>query len=154
MKSPRNNSVKKFQFTLETLLQYREQIEQRERDELSRISYKYQKELQHKELLCSSRQVTVHELAMKHAENSSLAELSWFYLYIDRLNYEIGESEKRLLQLESELKAQKEVVIEASKKTKTLSTMKAKKEKEFLFAVDKQEQKDIDEIVVTRFAIK
>ena len=146
--------MKKFLFSLETLLRYREQIEQKKRDELSRIIYKHQMELQHHRLLNMRRQETLKELTVQQSENASIRELNWFYLYIDRLDYEIRESEERLLQLEKEMNAQRAIVIEASKKTKILSTMRAKREKEYIDLVDKQEQKDIDEIVVTHFAAK
>lgn len=143
----------KFTFTLETLLRHREDIEQRERDELFRITYKYQVELDHRNGLTASFHETMQEIALKYENNTIDPELAWSYRYLNRLTYEIGESDKRLAQLQSEIQAQKVIVIEASKKRKTLSSMKAKKEKEFILAVEKQEQKEIDEIVVTRYAV-
>jgi flagellar export protein FliJ len=144
----------KFQFNLETLLRHREDIEQKERDELFRLTYKYQLELSNRDHLTGKFQETMNELSLKQAENSVHRELTYFYLYLKRLNYEIGECEKRLCQLQSEVQAQKEVVIEASKKRKTLATMKGKKEKEHILASEKQEQKEIDELVVTRYTTR
>ncbi len=144
----------KFVFSLETLLQHRETVEQKERDELLRLKYKYQIELHRREDLASKFKETMNELSLKRANNSVYQELNWFYLYLNRLTFEIGECEKRLLQLQSEVQTQKEVVIEATKKKKILATMKAKKEKEYVVALGKQEQKEVDELVVMRHAAK
>ncbi len=146
--------MKKFLFSLETLLKHRENVEQREKDEFSRLSYRYQIELQHRDSLVSKRRETMQDLILKYSDNTDRQELTWFYLYLDRLDFEIAESEKRLSKMQAEIKAQKEIVIEASRKRKILSSMKDKKEKEYLLAVEKQEQKDVDELVITQFANK
>jgi flagellar protein FliJ len=142
----------KFLFNLETLLKHRENVEQRERDELLRISYKYQIELRNRDDLMARRQEMMQELAQKQMENASDQELVWFHRYIERLGQEISECKKRLVQLESEVQAQKEVVIDASKKRKVLALLKAKKQKEYFMEMEKQEQKEIDDWIVTRFA--
>lgn len=141
----------RFLFNLETLLRHRENIEEKERDELLRLTYRYQLELRTRDDLIAKFQETMRELSLKQAENSNHQELNWFYLYLNRLTHEIGECEKRLSQLQSEIQVQKEVVIEASKKRKTLATMKGKKEKEYMVALEKQEQKEVDELVVMRY---
>jgi flagellar export protein FliJ len=146
--------VAKFRFSLEMLLRHREHIEQRERDELLRLNYNQQVELQNREDLSTKFRETMNELSLKRNEAPSSPELNYYYLYLNRLTYEIGECEKRLLKLQSEIQAQKEVVIEASKKKKTLTTLKAKREKEFILAQEKQEQKEIDELVVTRYGTR
>jgi flagellar protein FliJ len=140
----------KFVFSLETLLQHRERIEQRERDELFRLNYKYQVELRNREVLSNNLKRTMEDLSRKQAEKPVNQELNWFYLYISRLGQEIKESEERLSKLELDVQKQKEAVIEASKKKKVLASLKTKKEKEFIFELEKQEQKEIDEIVATR----
>jgi len=141
----------KFRFSLETLRRHRENLEQKARDELLRLTYNYQVELGRCNELRKKFQETLKEISIKRAENVAGEELEWFYLYLNRLTHEIQESTKRLDQLKSEVEAQKIVVVEAAKKRKTLDLMKAKKEKQFVFALEKQEQKEIDELVVTRF---
>jgi flagellar protein FliJ len=149
-KSLRIVNLAKFVFSLETLLQHRERIEQRERDELFRLNYKYQIELRNREVLIDNLKNTMEDLSRKQSEKPVSQELNWFYLYINRLGLEIKESEERLSQLELTVQKQKEAVIEASKKKKVLASLKAKKEKEFAFALEKQEQKEIDELMATR----
>jgi flagellar protein FliJ len=141
----------KFVFSLETLLQHRERIEQKERDELLKLNYKHQLELRNKEELTARLNATMEDLSRKQSENPVSQEMDCFYFYINRLKQEIKASEKRLEQLDLEVQKQKVAVIEATKKKKTLASLKAKKEKEFVFALAKQEQKEVDELVVTRY---
>jgi flagellar FliJ protein len=145
-------SLPKFKFSLETLLRHRENLEQNARDELLRLTYNYQVELGRRNELRAKSHETLKELSLKRAENAASEELDWFYLYLNRLSQEIRESTKRLEQLDSEVQAQKLVVIEAKKKRKTLDLMKDRKKRQFDFALEKQEQKEIDELVVTRFS--
>jgi flagellar protein FliJ len=144
----------KFQFGLETLLQYREDVEQKERDELFRRDYKYQVEIQKRNELTVKFREIMAELSQKRSENASHMELDFFYRYLNRLTLEIEENGKRLSQLQSEVQLQKEAVIEATKKKKTLAVMREKKQREFLAAADSREQNDVDELVVTRYASK
>jgi flagellar protein FliJ len=143
-----------FRFGLETLLQYREDVEQKERDELFRRTYKYQVETQKRNELAVKLQETMVELSQKRSENAPHPEFDIFYKYLNRLAQEIKECDKCLLQLQAEVQSQKEVVIEATKKKKTLATMRAKKKRDFMAAVDSREQKEIDELVVTRYTSK
>jgi len=142
----------KFRFGLETLLRHREGIEQREKDEFSRRTYRYQIELRKRLDLSAALQETMKELSLKQSENAPHQELDYFCLYLNRLNQEIRESEKRLVRLQSEVQSQKEVLVEVTKKRKTLTAMRTKKEAEHRIALERLEQKEIDELVVTRYA--
>jgi flagellar export protein FliJ len=152
--SQRIAELARFLFSLDTLLRHRENVEQKEREELLRLTYNYQLELRNRDVLTAKFQETLRDLSLKRTENSAHQELNWFYLYLNRLTHEIGECEKRLSRLQSEVQAQKEVVIEASKKKKIIATMKAKKQKEYVVALEKQEQKEVDELVIMRHTAK
>jgi len=125
----------KFRFSLEVLLKHREDIEQKERDALFRMTYAYQVALRDRDLLEQKRRETMKELSRNQSENINFQETDWFHLYLKRLLHEIEESEKRLTELNSEIQAQKEIVIDASRKKKVLSTLKSKKEKEFILCL-------------------
>jgi flagellar export protein FliJ len=146
--------LKKFRFGLETVLRHREDLEQKEKDELFRRTYRYQMELRCREELTVKFQETMKDLSQKQSEHVANHELTCYYLYLNRLTLEMRESEKRLFQLQSEVQAQKEMVIEASKKRKTLATMREKKEKAYITIMEKREQQEIDDLVVTRYTTK
>ena len=143
----------RFRFSLETLLKHREDIEQQERDTLLRIQYIYQLTLRRRDSLQEKRLETMLRLSRKQSENPEAGDLEWFRLYLNRLAHEIDESEKQLVKLDSEIQEQKMVVVEAVKKRKVISTLKAKREREFNIALDKKEQKEVEEWVATRYAV-
>lgn len=146
--------MKKFRFRLETLLDYRKNIEERERQALSRLNFRlHTEQAQRNEFLRQERD-TRNELAQAQRGASEERDLQWYFPYLNRLKLEIDKSNKRIAQLDKEITAQKTAVIEATKKTKVLDALKAKKEKEFTTSIEKMEQKAVDEIVVTRFAHK
>jgi flagellar protein FliJ len=144
----------KFHFNLQALLQHREDLEQKERDELLRRNYHYQKELRHHDELVAKFRETMNEMAQKQSLGAELQELNLFYRYFDRLTSEIKESEKCLQTLQKEIQVQTEIVIEASKKKKVLATLKEKRQKEFVLEMDKLEQKEVDDLVVVRYAAR
>lgn len=146
--------MKKFCFSLETLLRYRVNIEEKEREALSRLNFKLHTERNLlADLHCRERDARM-ELA--HARNSSADDIDvqWYYPYLDRLRLEIERSNARIAHLEKQIEAQKAVVIEATKNKKVLDTMKKRKVKEFTAAIEKLEQKAVDEIAATRSARK
>ena len=153
-RSQRISDLPKFLFSLETLLRHREDLEQKERDELLRLTYRYQTELRRRDDLSLKFRDTMRDISIKRSENSDHLELNWHYLYINRLTQEIGESETCLARLQSEIEAQKEVVIEAAKKKKVLASLRSRREKEFTAAAEKQEQKEVDDLVVTRYGMR
>lgn len=146
--------MKKFVFRLETLLYHRRSIEERERIKFSRIRGELLAELDHLETLQAKHAETRSELALKKSGECDSREISWFYRFLDRLSLEMAVARERIAQLERELEVQKQIMIEASRDKKMIENLRLKKEKEFLVSLERQEQKSIDEIVVTRFAFK
>jgi uncharacterized protein YlxW (UPF0749 family) len=122
----------KFKFSLETLLRHREDTEQRERDELLRLNYKHQVELNHRHSLTLKFQETMHEISRRCEENTLDQELNWSYAYLNRLTHEIKECENRLKKLQSEVLAQQAVVIEAAKKRKALASINRNRKRNLL----------------------
>jgi flagellar export protein FliJ len=148
------NKLAKFRFALETLLRYRQNIEDKERDAMLRLWFEYQTEMRNRADLNVKRHQTMSQIVRMQTENQDQKELAWFYLYLNRLTLEINECEKSLLKLESEIQIQKEVLLEASKKRKTLSSMKARQKKDFIRDLERQEQREVDELVVSRFVVR
>ena len=143
----------KFRFSLEVLLKHREDIEQREKDSLMKAIYSYQLALRHRDSLEEKKRETKRKLSRKEAESPQAGDLEWFRLYLNRLAHEIEQSEKELEKLDSEVQEKKKAVVEAVKKRKVISTLKAKRKKEFNIALDKKEQKEVEEWVATKVAV-
>ncbi len=146
--------MKKFIFNLETLLRHRANLEEKARNELSRLKFLLQTEVNHRSDLQSRLGRTTLELSRLQNKNADSEDVDWHCRYADRMRHEIELSNNRILQLEKELQAQKLAVVEATKKRKVLESLKTKRQREHSLTVERQGQKTIDEIVVTRFARK
>jgi len=146
--------MRKFCFRLETLLRYRVNIEEKEREALSRLNFKLHTEQSLLAQLRSREREARTELAGARNSRADDIDVQWYYPYLDRLRLEIERSNGRIARLEEQVEAQKAVVIEATKNKKVLDTMKKRKVKEFTAAIEKLEQKAVDEIAATRSARK
>ncbi len=144
--------MKKFVFNLETLLHHRMNLEEKQRNELSRLRFLLESEVKRRDDLRRRLRATALELSRLQNENVDSGESAWYCLYMDRIRHEIELSDERIVRLEKNLKAQRLAVIEATKKTKVLKALQARRLKEYDLAVERQGQRAIDEIVVTRFA--
>ena len=140
----------KFRFSLQTLLRYREDAEQTARDEMMLRVSRQQQEQQKLDGLQSKRTETSAEMAAKQQEDEAYDELIYYRMYLDRLDLEIENSHKRLVRLRAEVEIQRKKLVEASKKRKTLTSLRNKKEKEFILEQEKTFQKEIDDLVVVR----
>ena len=140
----------KFRFSLQTLLRYREDAEQVARDEMMLRVSRQQQEQQKLDDLKRRRTENAAEMAAKQLDNTAYDELVYYRMYLDRLDYEIENSHNRLVRLRAEVELQRKILVEASKKRKTLTSLRDKKKKEFNLEQEKIFQKEIDDIVVVR----
>jgi len=140
----------KFRFSLQTLLRRREDVEQAARDEMMLRVSRQQQEQQKLDGFKNRRAETSVEMAEKQMEDTAYDELIYYRMYLDRLDHEIENSNRRLVRLKAEVEVQRKILVEASKKRKTLTSLRDKKEKEFKVAMEKTFQKEIDDIVVLR----
>lgn len=146
--------MKKFLFRLETLLQHRRHIEEKERTKFSRLRGELLAAYDHRESLCAKQAETLSELTVKKTGVCDTREITWFYRFLDRLGQEMERSAARIAQLQKQLEEQKQVMIEATRGKKMIENLRTKRESEFRVALERDEQKSVDELVVTRFALK
>ncbi len=144
--------MKKFTFRLETLLQHRIKIEEKERDKFALLRAGLLAEKDRKKKLCAQQAETLSELMLRKSCGSDSREIDWYYMFLNRLDLEIKRASERVAELENNVEAQKQVMIEASRRKQTIENLKQKRQREYFVAVDREDQKNIDEIVVTRFA--
>ena len=143
--------MKRFQFRLETLLQHRRNIEEKERTKFSSIRAELLMAWRHREALQEKQAETLADLILKKSGECDSQEILWFYRFLDRLTVELEQSASRIAQLEKDLETQKQIMIEASRNKKMIENLRIRRMKEFASMLEREEQKTVDEIVVTRF---
>jgi flagellar FliJ protein len=146
--------MKKFSFRLETLLQHRHHLEEKERTKFSAIRNELLVEVDHIQALRTMQAQALAELAQTKSGDCDAQEITWHYRFLDRIALELERSARRIAELEGKLEIQKQVMIEAMRNKKMIENLRSKREKEFLTALERTEQKSVDEIVVTRYAHK
>ena len=146
--------MKRFSFRLETLLQHRHHLEEKERTKFSVIRNELMVEMNHSRALRTEQAHAMAELARRELGDCNLQEIAWHYRFLDRILLELERSARRITELEGRLETQKQVMIEAMRDKKMLENLRSKREKEFLTVLDRTEQKSVDDIVVTRYAHK
>jgi flagellar FliJ protein len=146
--------MKKFSFGLETLLQHRIRLEDNEKNKFTKIRAELQGEWNRKETIAARQKESRSELGLRQAESCDPEEIGWYQRYLSRLDLEMKRSLERVVELEKHLETQRQIMVEASRNKQMIENLKKKKRKEHITAAEREEQKSIDEMVVTRFALK
>jgi len=146
--------VHKFEFSLETLLKYRIRLEEREKERLAWIHYRLENEQRNIERLQARHSAIRAELAQSRRKDYDGGEVEWYSAFLRRMDGEIEQARSRLAGLKRDLEEQMAVWVERSKDRKVLEKLRGRKEREHDTAVEKLEQKMVDELVVTQFANK
>jgi len=146
--------MKKFSFRLETLLQHRHHLEEKERTKFSAIRNELMAEMKRVQALRTEQARTLAGLAQRKSGNCDLREIIWHYRFLDRIALELERAAKRIAEVEGRLEAQKQVMIEAMRDKKVLENLRSKRKKEYLTVLERTEQKAVDDVVVTRYAHK
>jgi flagellar export protein FliJ len=143
--------MKRFSFPLETLLNHKKIIEDKERNELLRLRSLLQKESSLLQELKDRHRETLEGLAQQRGAGADQAEIEWFCVYLNRLKHEQEQSRKKIAALEKDVERQKTAVVEASKQMKVIDTLKSKQHRQYVSVAEKEEQKAVDELVVIRY---
>jgi flagellar protein FliJ len=146
--------MKKFVFRFETLLKHRRNIEEREQEKFTRIRSEMLAEIARQDALIAEQNQTRKQLVSLQSSGCDLQEIQWCYAFIDYLDQELKKSIGRLIELEKKIEEQRRIMVAASRDKKIIENLKSKRTREYLISSEREEQRNLDEIVVTRFAVK
>ena len=158
--------MKKFRFSLETVLDYKQQVLATLQTEHGAILAQIRAQEQHIEELEAAYRHLDHEFtrrklagiaildAMKYEQylRSSERQIQEAYQHLDHLHRQ--EEAKRLEELRAQEEAKREQVVEAKKETSSIEKLREKKLEGYNKAVQKSEEAMIDEFVMTRRAME
>ena len=146
--------MKKFSFSLQKILVYKNSVLDKEKNALSEI--RLEKSSKEKEIVSLKNRLAEAFLEKDRCvmRGSSPQEMLNHKIFIDALKIKIDEAKQELSQIEEREWDQTQIVAEASRDVKRYENLKEKKLEEYKGYVIKKDQEEISEFVSSSFASK
>lgn len=138
------------QFELEQVLKYRTEIERSRKHEFAVAKQNFEhacEQLSQEEELLEG---TSKEFCNRQGELNNIEDIRMYSDFFVRKREEIKGHKEQVDHLEHVASDRREILLDASKDKKVLESLKDKKAKEFMMAIDKKEQEFMDEIAVQK----
>lgn len=145
--------MKKFFFSLDTVLRYKEQILDNLKGEHARILQKIRMCEQEIEALERERMDCARELGRKRERGMAINDIRTYENYLESLRLKIIQKKNLLERLLEEEEKKREQVVEAKKETASIEKLRERKLMEYDKQVQKEEERFIEEFVVTKNAL-
>ena len=143
--------MKKFSFRLQTVLNVKEQKEEKLKNDLLRLNaLKAKQQLLLKELETTIKQKG-KEKQQNQAEGTSIEKLMYYEKHIQHLMHKIDDTEKKIKEIENMSDKKRVEVIQASKEKKVFEKLKERDFRVFNKAISDAEQKALDEIAISKY---
>ncbi len=139
-----------FHFRLQSLLQYRKQIEDKLVLEFAEIKKRLGQEKEALEKVMRKQASLTTKLENMGKGNLCAANVSVYLSYIRQMKEQQDSRKKIIGKIEKELEAQRQVLLDASQKRKILETINEKKLTEYKLDLIRREQKELDEAGILR----
>lgn len=139
--------MKRFQFTLQKLMDFRQQELDRQKNSLSALQADLQRMHQEKEELIRRVEQSSEELDVVCRQGAQAYEISVRKRYIVSLQQEIHAHEFSISMKQEEVNKQLGVVVEATKDVRTLEKLEEKQLEEYRAAATKENEQFIEEFV-------
>ncbi len=145
--------MKKFFFSLDTVLRYKEQILDNLKGEHARILQKIRMCEQEIEALEQERMDCAREFGRKRERGMAINDIRTYENYLESLRLKIIQKKNLLERLLEEEEKKREQVVEAKKETASIEKLRERKLMEYDKQVQKEEERFIEEFVVTKNAL-
>ena len=139
--------MKRFEFSLNKLKGYKEQVLDREKNDLAHLRRQQQQYIDEKTALENKLRNSNREFVERSAAGMSVLQLTTFKGYHQSLSAQIRELEASIAKMEEKVQRQLNVVIEATKEVSSLEKLEEKQLEEYNFKAAKAEEQFIAEYV-------
>ena len=139
--------MKRFQFTLDKLYDYKDQVLSKEKNDLAGLRSDRARMFSEKEELEDRLRCSGEEFARKAAIGMTITEMTMFKDFHKSLEEQIREKDEEISEKEGQIARQLNVVIEASKDVNSLERLREKQLEEYNFRAAKAEEQFIEEFV-------
>ncbi len=144
--------MKRFQFKLQAVLDHRKAIEDRLQVEFGELKREEARELAKLIKLKDELDAARKSLASAQSANASVDELSRRDEYLKAKRDDVRLQELTLEAVQAKVEAKRREVVAAMKDRKVLEALRDKQEQEYLQAVARAEQKELDDTASVRHA--
>ena len=141
--------MKKFRFSLETVLEYKQQILDSLQAEHGAILARIRQQEEHIEALEAEYRHLSQEFNRRKTEGISILDALKYEQYLRAMERQIEEARQFLAELQKQ-EAKRREVVEAKKDTSSIEKLREKKLEVYNKAVQKSEENLIDEFVTTK----
>lgn len=145
--------MKKFFFSLDTVLNYKEQVLDGLKAEHARILQKVRECERAIEALEQEHLRCAQEFRENRFNGMKISDIHTYENYLEALGIKIRKKYEELEKLKEKEEAKRNEVVEAKKETSSIDKLKEKKFKEYEKAVQKEDEQFIEEFVTTRRAM-
>jgi flagellar FliJ protein len=146
--------MKKFTFNLQSVLDHRVLLEEREQEKLLKIQQEIAFVEAHRQRLRNE----IHELRLQMAQPEPgevhVEKVLQVTCYVGKLEADVAALSRRLAQLEQEQRSQSQVFLEARRKREVLENLKDKNLNQYQRELSAMEQKLLDDLAAGKFAPK
>lgn len=142
--------MKKFRFSLETVLEYKHQVLETLQTEHGAILARVREQEQHIEELEAAYRALSHEFNRRKAEGLTILDAIKYEQYLRSSERQIEEAYEHLRQLQKQAEKKRAEVVEAKKETSSIEKLREKKLEGYNKAIQKSEEALIDEFVTTK----
>ena len=144
--------MKKFAFSLQRMLAYKESLYEKERNELARLRRERVEVEQRRDATQAQEYAADREYRRKAAAEGVTADEVAAVNYQRRAaRYLVEQLEMQMRDLDVRIERQLEVVVQLDRDVKSLEKLKEKKWEEYQFEANKEEQERIAELVSMKF---
>ncbi|MGN0674127.1 MAG: flagellar FliJ family protein [Oscillospiraceae bacterium] len=140
--------MKRFEFSLNKLKGYKQQVLDREKNDLAHLRRQQQQYIDEKNALEEKLRRSNDEFCEKSAQGMTIMQVTTFKGYHHSLSKQIKELELSIENMEVKVQRQLGVVIEATKEVSSLEKLEDKQLEEYNFKAAKAEEQFISEYVM------
>ena len=145
--------MKKFRFSLETVLEYKQQVLESLQTEHGALLAQVRRQEERIEKLEADYRAMAGEFNQRKAEGISILDAIKYEQYLRAMERQIEEAYRRLEELRRQAEKKRAEVVEAKKETSSIEKLREKKLDGYNKAVQKSEEAMIDELVSTKRVI-
>ena len=142
--------MKKFRFSLETVLDYKQQVLAALQTEHGAILAQVRDQEKFLEELEAAYRHMDHKFGRMKVERINILDAMKYEQYLRSMERQIQEETERLEELRAQEEAKREQVVEAKKETSAIEKLREKKLESYNKAMQKSEEAMIDELVSTK----